>query len=125
MSLDGFAGSALQVLAAEKNRDIMSMTMAREVEEKESDLHIQRIQGEPVGFCLRAPEVFRIEFMSVLRRSRNACVCESSGCRYRLSSTGNIGVWFRVLFRSFPGLCPNNSFCDFAGFAKLCPTSGW
>ncbi|CAM9931579.1 unnamed protein product [Scytosiphon promiscuus] len=35
-----------QVLAAEKNRDIMSMTMAREVEEKEADLNIQRIQDD-------------------------------------------------------------------------------
>ena len=34
-----------QIMAAERNRDIGSMTMAREMEEKISDLHIQRIQG--------------------------------------------------------------------------------
>ncbi|CAM9438366.1 unnamed protein product [Pylaiella littoralis] len=35
-----------QVMAAEKNRDIGGMTMAREVEEKAAELHIQRIQDE-------------------------------------------------------------------------------
>eukprot|EP00903_Cladosiphon_okamuranus_P020825 g19125.t2 len=35
-----------QVMVAEKNREIGSMTMAREVEEKEADLQIQRIQDE-------------------------------------------------------------------------------
>ena len=32
-------------MIAEKNREIGSMTTAREVEEKEAGLHIQRIQG--------------------------------------------------------------------------------
>ena len=37
--------SRRQIMAAERNRDIGSMTMAREMEEKISDFNIQRIQG--------------------------------------------------------------------------------
>lgn len=37
-------------MVAEKNREIGGMTMAREVEEKEADLHIQRIEGTVAGW---------------------------------------------------------------------------
>lgn len=40
-----FMNCASQVMAAEKDRDIASMTMARQVEETEADLRIHRIQG--------------------------------------------------------------------------------
>lgn len=43
-------------MIAEKNREIGSMTMAREVEEKEADLHIQRIQGTAAGGLLAERE---------------------------------------------------------------------
>lgn len=39
-------GDYRQILLAEKERDIADMTMARELEEKEAHLNMQRIEGE-------------------------------------------------------------------------------
>lgn len=46
---------ASQVMAAEKDRDIARMTMARQVEETEADLRIHRIQGGRNGFGTHLP----------------------------------------------------------------------
>lgn len=52
-------------MAAEKNRDIGSMTMAREVEEKAAELHIQRIQGGWGGSLRGQPAVYMCMIMCV------------------------------------------------------------